>query len=92
MHRIVWTHIAIPKEGYKITASGIFDVWSWNKIAAMRNRIRNAFIVTAGAKWRTGDTFMSTQYIHKIYFIVSKKFHTHTQPHIREAWHCFITN
>ena len=71
MHRRVWTHIAIPKEGYKITASAIFDVWSWNKAAARRTRARNAFIVTADVKW-TGDTFMSTQFIHKIYVVLIK--------------------
>jgi hypothetical protein len=35
--------------------------------AARRATARNAFIVIFDAKCRTGDTFMSTQFIHKIY-------------------------
>jgi hypothetical protein len=31
MHRVVWTHTAILKEGYIITASAGFDLWTWNK-------------------------------------------------------------
>jgi hypothetical protein len=42
--------------------------------AARRTTARNAFIVTADVKRRTGNTFVSTQYTHKIYFTVTRKF------------------
>jgi hypothetical protein len=42
--------------------------------AARRTTTRNAFIVTADVKRITGKTFMSTHYIHKINFTVTKKF------------------
>jgi hypothetical protein len=41
---------------------------------ARKTTARNAFIVTVDVKRRTGNTFMSTQYTHKIYFPVTKKF------------------
>jgi hypothetical protein len=41
--------------------------------AARKTTARNAFIVTADVKLRTGNTFMSTHYIHKICFTVTKK-------------------
>jgi hypothetical protein len=40
--------------------------------AARRKTARNAFIVTADAKCRTGDTLKLTQFIHKIYVTLKK--------------------
>jgi hypothetical protein len=42
--------------------------------AARKTTVRNTFVVTADLKRRTGNTFMSTHYIQKIYFTVTKKF------------------
>ena len=61
-------------------------------IAARRKTARNAFIFIAVVKRRTGDIFMSTQYIHKIYFTVTNKFCTQSRISDKHDIHSSHTN
>jgi len=51
--------------------------------AARKVRARNAFIVAAARKWRTGDSFMWVQFIPKIYVTVIKNSTYQTPPPFR---------